>query len=81
MYIHLATHSAFSLQEGLATPRDLAQAAQANSMAALGLTDRNFLTGVIEFATACRELNIQPIIGLEVHLNDGPLSLLNMPEF
>jgi len=76
MYIHLTTHSAFSLQEGLATPKDLVQAAQANGMAALGLTDRNLLTGVIEFATACREANIQPIVGLEVHLNDGPMSLL-----
>jgi DNA polymerase III alpha subunit len=76
MYIHLTTHSAFSLQEGLSTPADLVQAAQANGMTALGLTDRNLLTGVIEFATACRESDIQPIIGLEVHLNDGPVSLL-----
>jgi DNA polymerase III alpha subunit len=76
MYIHLTTHSAFSLQEGLSTPTDLVQAAQANGMSALGLTDRNLLTGVIEFATACREANIQPILGLEVHLNDGPVSLL-----
>jgi tetratricopeptide (TPR) repeat protein len=75
MYIHLTTHSAFSLQEGLSTPTDLVQAAQAMNMPALGLTDRNLLTGVIEFATACREANIQPIIGLEVHLNDGPVSL------
>jgi len=76
MYIHLTTHSGFSLQEGLATPKDLVQAAQANGMPALGLTDRNLLTGVIEFATACREANIQPITGLEIHLNDGPVSLL-----
>jgi DNA-directed DNA polymerase III PolC len=47
-----------------------------NGMPALGLTDRNLLTGVIEFASACREANIQPIIGLEIHLNDGPVSLL-----
>jgi len=76
MYIHLTAHSAFSLQEGLLTPADLVQAAQSNSMLALGLTDHNLLTGAIEFATACREANIQPIIGLEISLNDGPLSLL-----
>lgn len=75
MYIHLTTHSAFSLQEGLATPKDLVQAA-ANNMLALGLTDRNLLTGVIEFATACGEASIQPLIGLEIHLNDGPVNLL-----
>src|SRR6185436_18255412 len=76
MYIHLTTHSAFSLQEGLLSPTDLVQAAQANAMSAIGLTDHNLLTGVIEFATVCKAADIQPIIGLEIHLNDGPLSLL-----
>jgi DNA polymerase III alpha subunit len=76
MYIHLTAHSAFSLQEGLLTPADLVQAAQANGMRALGLTDRNLLTGAIEFASRCKESNIQPISGLEIRLNDGPLNLL-----
>jgi DNA polymerase III alpha subunit len=35
MYIHLTTHSAYSLQEGLALPVELAQAAQADGMPAL----------------------------------------------
>jgi DNA polymerase III alpha subunit len=30
MYIHLTTHSAFSLQEGLMAPAELVQATQAN---------------------------------------------------
>jgi hypothetical protein len=76
MYIHLTAHSTYSLQEGLLTPADLVQAAQDNGMSALGLTDRNLLTGAIEFASACTEVNIQPLVGLEIHLNDGPLSLL-----
>jgi DNA-directed DNA polymerase III PolC len=75
MFIHLTTHSAFSLQEGLSTPTDLVQAAQANGMPALGLTDHNLLTGVIEFVTACKAADLQPIIGLEIDLNDGPVSL------
>ena len=36
------------------TPADLVQAAQANGMSALGLTDHNLLTGAIEFVTACK---------------------------
>jgi DNA polymerase III alpha subunit len=75
MYHHLTTHSAFSLQEGLSTPTDLVKAAQANGMPALGLTDHNLLTGVIEFVTACKAVGIQPIVGLEIDLNDGPVSL------
>jgi len=76
MYIHLTTHSAFSLQEGLMTPSDLVQAARADGMSALGLTDHNLLTGVIEFAAACNTASIRPIIGLEINLNEGPVSLL-----
>jgi DNA-directed DNA polymerase III PolC len=75
MFIHLTTHSAFSLQEGLSTPTDLVQAAQANGMPALGLTDHHVLTGVIEFVIACKIADIQPIVGLEINLNDGPVSL------
>ena len=75
MYIHLTTHSAFSLQEGLLTPTELVQAAEANDMTSLGMTDHNLLTGVIEFVTACKAADIQPIIGLEINLNDGPVSL------
>ncbi len=76
MYIHLTTHSAFSLQEGLLTPVDLVQAAQTDGMPAMGLTDHNLLTGVIVFATACKAAGIQAIIGLEINLNDGPVNLL-----
>jgi DNA polymerase III alpha subunit len=60
MYIHLATHSAFSLQEGLMPPADLVQAAGACDMPALGLTDHHPLTGAIEFVKACKEAGIQP---------------------
>jgi DNA polymerase III alpha subunit len=65
MYVHLTTHSAFSLQEGLMTPTDLVQAAKACGMSALGLTDHHLLTGTIEFVKACKDAGIQPVIGSE----------------
>lgn len=58
------------------TPTDLVQAAQACGMPALGLTDHHLLTGAIEFVKACQEADIQPIIGLEIDLEQGPLQLL-----
>ena len=76
MFIHLATHSSYSLQEGLLTPAELVQAATSNGMNAIGLTDHKLLTGTIEFVTACREAGIQPIIGLEIDLATGPIHLL-----
>ncbi len=58
------------------TPTDLVQAAKACGMSALGLTDHHLLTGTIEFIKACKDADIQPIIGLEIDLEQGPLQLL-----
>jgi DNA polymerase III subunit alpha len=76
MYLHLTTHSAYSLLEGLPLPAELAQAAQASGMTALGLTDHRALTGAIEFVRACKQADIQPILGLEIDLETGRLPLL-----
>ncbi len=78
MYIPLTTHSAFSLQEGLALPDELVQVAQADGLPALGLTDHRLLTGAVEFVQACRKAGLQPLLGLEIDLETGPLALLAM---
>ena len=71
MFSHLTTHSAFSLQEGLPLPADLVDAAQADGMPALGLTDHRLLSGSLEFVTACRRAGIQPVLGLEIDVEPG----------
>ena len=76
MFTHLTTHSSYSLQEGLATPAELVQAAKAQGMSALGLSDHNLLTGAVEFVHACKDAEIQPLLGLEIDLNTGRLPLL-----
>ncbi len=76
MFIHLTAHSAYSLQEGLALPAELAQAAAAEGMPALGLTDHRLLTGAVEFVTACKAAGVQPVLGLEIDLDGGRLALL-----
>jgi DNA polymerase III alpha subunit len=43
--IHLTCHSAYSLQEGLATPAELVQVAAEYGISALGLIDHNPLKG------------------------------------
>jgi DNA polymerase III subunit alpha len=78
MYIPLITHSAYSLQEGLPLPAELVQAAQTQELPALGLTDHRLLTGAVEFVQACRKAGLQPILGLEIDLETGPLALLAM---
>jgi DNA polymerase-3 subunit alpha len=81
MAVLIATHSAYSLLEGLALPAELAQAAAACGMPALGLADHRMLTGAVEFASACKQAGIQPLLGLEIDLawdtsGSSPLTLL-----
>lgn len=69
-------HSAYSLQEGLLLPDELAQAARVEGMPALGLTDHRLLTGALEFVAACKRAEIQPVLGLEIDFAGTHLSLL-----
>jgi error-prone DNA polymerase len=83
MFIPLTTHSAYSLQEGLLLPSELVQAAQANGLPALGLTDHRLLSDAVEFAVAYQQAGIQPILGLEIGViecsgAESRLSLLAM---
>jgi DNA-directed DNA polymerase III PolC len=64
----LNNHSYYSLLSGLPSPDRLAAAAHQNGCSALALTDRNRLTGVVEFAQACKAEGVHPIFGLEVSL-------------
>ena len=75
MFLHLTTHSAYSLQEGLALPAELVQAAVEQGMPALGLTDHRLLTASVEFVNACKAAGVQPLLGLEIDLDSGLLAL------
>ncbi|UYN89024.1 MAG: DNA polymerase III subunit alpha [Anaerolineales bacterium] len=77
MSAHLNTHSFFSLLAGLNSPSQLAEAAAAAGQSAIALTDRNRLTGAVEFAEACGQHGVKAILGLDVQLESGrPLALL-----
>ena len=45
-------------------------------MPALGITDHHLPTGTVEFITACKAASLQPILGLQIDLEQGPLQLL-----
>lgn len=66
-YAPLATHSYYSFLEGLPSPQEWANAAHAHGLPALALTDR-WLTGAVEFYTACREAGVKPLLGLDVEV-------------
>src|SRR3989304_3310614 len=69
MFSHLHTHSYFSLLAGIPSPTQLVERAAQLGMPALALTDHDRLTGAIEFYDACHKAGIQPILGLEIHVD------------
>ncbi len=62
-FIHLHTHSAYSLLEGAVQPKRLQELAIADGQPALAITDRNSLFGALEFSEKASELGLQPIMG------------------
>jgi DNA polymerase-3 subunit alpha len=65
-FIHLRTHTAYSLSAGAITIKELVRLCRAEAMPAVAITDSGNLFGALEFATACAEAGIQPIIGVEI---------------
>ena len=50
---------------------EIVEFARSISLSALALTDTNALYGAVEFASACREADIRPIIGAELSVEGG----------
>lgn len=67
-FVHLHTHSHYSLLSALPTIRELVDAAASDSMPALALTDNGNLYGAVEFYQACTKAGIKPIIGIDAYL-------------
>jgi len=76
-FVHLRTHSAYSLSSGAITVKELVALAKAHAMPAVAMTDAGNLFGALEFAQAAREAGVQPIVGTELGLRrlDGEIRL------
>jgi DNA polymerase-3 subunit alpha len=70
-FIHLRVHSAYSLSAGAIKIKELVQLCRGEAMPAVAITDSGNLFGALEFAIACAEAGIQPIIGCEIALANG----------
>ena len=73
-FVHLRTHSAYSLSEGAIRPDRIAAMAKAENMPAAAITDTANLFGALEFSQYCTGKGIQPIIGCQIALTrtDNP---------
>jgi DNA polymerase-3 subunit alpha len=67
-FVHLRTHSAYSLSEGAIKADKIASMAKAAGMPAAAITDTANLFGALEFSQACMKEGVQPIIGCQISL-------------
>ncbi|HLL18349.1 MAG TPA: DNA polymerase III subunit alpha [Rubrivivax sp.] len=65
-FVHLRTHTEYSVVDGTLRIADAAAAARADGQGALAITDLNNLFGAVKFYSACRAKGVKPIIGVDV---------------
>ncbi|MGZ6340761.1 MAG: DNA polymerase III subunit alpha, partial [Candidatus Limnocylindrales bacterium] len=67
-FVHLHVHSEFSLLDGLGRINDLVDAAAAQGMDAMAVTDHGALYGAVAFVQAATAKGIKPIVGVETYV-------------
>jgi len=70
-FVHLHTHSEYSLLDGFSRINDLVDKAKANNMPALAITDHGNMFAAIRQYNACRKAGVKPILGCEVYVASG----------
>ena len=58
-FVHLRTHTEFSVVDGMLRIDDAAAAARADGQGALGISDLNNLFGAVKFYRACRAAGVK----------------------
>jgi DNA polymerase-3 subunit alpha len=71
-FVHLRTHTEFSVVDGTLRIADAAAAARADGQPALAITDLNNLFGAVKFYKACRSNGVQPLIGADLIMEPWP---------
>jgi DNA polymerase-3 subunit alpha len=67
-FVHLHTHSEYSLLDGLSRVTDLVARAKELGMPAIALTDHGALYGAVDFYVAANQAGIKPILGVETYI-------------
>ncbi|MGA7988487.1 MAG: DNA polymerase III subunit alpha [Candidatus Dormiibacterota bacterium] len=67
-FVHLHTHSEYSLLDGASRIPELIDTAKSMGQTAIAITDHGVLYGAVEFFSAARAAKINPILGCEMYM-------------
>lgn len=67
-FVHLHTHSEYSLLDGAARVKGLVQKAVQEGMPALAITDHGVLYAAVDFYKEAKKCDLKPIIGFEAYV-------------
>lgn len=67
-FVHLHTHSHYSLLDGLSRIEGLVERTKELEMPAIALTDHGVMYGAVEFYYNCKQAGIKALIGMEAYI-------------
>ncbi|MBW3605058.1 MAG: DNA polymerase III subunit alpha [Actinobacteria bacterium] len=70
-FVHLHTHTEYSMLDGASRVDDLMRAAAAQGMPAMAMTDHGNMFGALDFYRAGLRHGVKPIIGVELYMAPG----------
>lgn len=73
-FVHLHTHTHYSLLDGLPKIGDLVKRTKELNMPAVAITDHGVMYGLVEFYKAATKEGIKPIIGIETYIAPNRLT-------
>ncbi|MCL2491296.1 MAG: DNA polymerase III subunit alpha [Coriobacteriia bacterium] len=84
-FVHLHTHTEYSLLDGVARVKPLIARAKELEMPAMALTDHGYMFGAFDFYKTAEKMGIKPILGCEVyftpdsrHVREGKPNLYHL---
>ncbi|PJC37405.1 DNA polymerase III subunit alpha [Candidatus Peregrinibacteria bacterium CG_4_9_14_0_2_um_filter_53_11] len=67
-FVHLHTHTHYSLLDGLSRPKEVVKVAKDQGSPAIAITDHGVMSGAIDLYKAAKEQDINPILGCEMYV-------------
>lgn len=67
-FVHLHTHSTYSLLEALPSPEEIVVRAKELGQSAIALSDKGYVYGLVEFYQYATKHGLKPILGLDAYV-------------